>query len=227
MEKVALFDFCETLVKFQTADRYVQYVCDNSDNRAIRRKLKAYRWGYNSQLIPVASMLFPHSSINKRLILNRLRGFDKETLESLAKDYYSSQIRPNLIGDTVSDLRRLQQDGFRIILLSGGYDIYLKYFAEEFGISDIISTSIGFKNNISTGTFCGIDCLFDNKIKMLEEYCRQNNIEIDRRNSFSYSDSKSDLPMLNYVGNRVVVHRKDRPRWYNENDYLKEILWEA
>lgn len=227
MEKVALFDFCETLVKFQTADRYVFYVCDKNNSRTVRRKKVIYEWCRKLQLILVASILFPHSSMNKRLILNRLRGLDKGYLETLAKEYYTSQIKPHLIEDTVDDLKRLQKDGFRIILLSGGYDIYLKRFAEEFGISDIISTSIGFKNDICTGRFKGKDCLWGNKIIMLEEYCRQNNIEIDRHNSFSYSDSKSDLPMLNYVDNRVIVHRKGRQRWYNENDYLKEIVWDV
>ncbi len=217
MEKVALFDFCETLVKFQTADRFVQYVCGHSDNRTIGRKL----------LILVASILLPHSSINKRVILNRLRGFDRGRLEILAHDYYSSQIKPNLIEETVSDLKCLQQDGFRIIILSGGYDIYLKYFAEEFGISDVVSSAIDFKNGVCTGRMKGKDCLWRNKIEMLEEYCQRNNIEMDRSNSYAYSDSKSDLPMLNYVGNRVLVRRKDRPRWYEENDYLKEIIWDA
>ncbi len=227
MEKVALFDFCETLVKFQTADRYVQYVCEENDSLAIRRKKKVYQWLYKLRLISVASILFSHSSVNKRLILNRLRGFNKGDLENFAKGYYVSQIKPNLIEETVSDLKHLQQDGFRIILLSGGYDIYLKYFAREFHISDIVSTSIGFKNSICTGDFNGKDCLSDNKIIMLEDYCKQNNIEIDKCNSYAYSDSKSDLPMLNYVGNRVIIRRKDRPRWYSENDYLKEIIWDV
>lgn len=226
-EKVALFDFCETLVKFQTADRYVQHVCGHIDSKTIRRRTRIYDWCSKANLIRVASILFPHASINKRLVLWRLRRIEREVLDNLAGKYYDDQIRPNLISEVVSELVRLREAGYRIILLSGGYDIYLRYFADEYGITDVVSSSIAFKNNKCTGLLNGLDCLWENKIKLLENYCRVNHIEIDRGRSIAFSDSESDLPMFKYVDNRVIVHRRDRRKWYKKNDYIREIIWDV
>lgn len=226
MEKVALFDFCETLANFQTADRYVSFVRSRMNCGQMRRKGALYRWCRKFRLIDIASVFLPHSSISKRFILYSLRGVQFDVLDKFAEEYYLTQIRTNLIKESVAELKQMQEAGYRIMLLSGGYDIYLKYFAEEFGVSDIVSTSIGFRNGVCTGFFNGKDCLGKNKIAMLEQYCKRVGIEIDRRISFAYTDSRTDLPMLGYVGNAVVVRRRDVPRWYQENGCYKEIVWE-
>lgn len=225
-EKVALFDFCETLVKFQTADRYVLYVCNSIDSKGINRKAKLYNWCRNTGLIGVVSHLFPYASINKRFVLWRLKGADEAVMDNLAEQYYEKQIRPNFIRESVSELVSLKESGYRIIILSGGYDIYLRYFADEYGISDVISSSIAFRNNRCTGLLNGPDCLWGNKIMMLESYCKAKHIEIDKGGSIAFSDSESDLPMLKYVNNRVIVHRLGSRRWYDRKDYTREITWD-
>ena len=40
MKKIAIFDFCETLVDFQTADAFVDYVREHTDELSVRRKEK-------------------------------------------------------------------------------------------------------------------------------------------------------------------------------------------
>ena len=156
-----------------------------------------------------------------------MRGLERTELEHFAEGYYRDLIKPNLIPEAVSELMRLQGLGYRIIILSGGYNLYLKCFADEFGITDVVSSVIDFKKEVCTGRIKGKDCLWEHKIEMLEEYCRQNQIEIDRKESFAFSDSESDLPMLEYVGKRIIVHRKDRKKWYSKIDYYKEIIWDA
>ena len=43
-KKLVIFDFCGTLIRFQTADRYVQFCVDRlQDNRAVQRRHKLIR----------------------------------------------------------------------------------------------------------------------------------------------------------------------------------------
>lgn len=225
-EKVALFDFCETLVKFQSADRFVFFVCNHYPNAQTKRDEQIYNILKKSHIITLFSTLLPHSSLNKRIILFRLRGFTRKQLQQCAELYYKREIQPHLIIPVIEELQKLQHEGYRIILVSGGYDLYLEYFAKDYGIEDIISTKIQFNSDeVCTGRMMGKDCLWDNKLTMLHQYMDDKHIEIDSGYSMAFSDSRSDMPLLMSVKQPVVVYRKDSSKWY-EHLNIKEIIWE-
>lgn len=222
-EKVALFDFCETLVNFQTADAYVNYT------RLHYGKFRMSFWHLvhllvsKLRVISFLEFLFPKSSINKRIILRQLSSESFEKLDKVASEYYLNQIRPNLIRSVVNEMVRLKNEGYRVMLISGGYYIYLKYFAYEFGIKedDIIATRLRFINGKCAGTFEGKDCLFEEKTTRL-------NFLFPNKDSYffqAYSDSKSDCPMLDWADRGVVVRNISAKKWDINNQY-KEIIWE-
>lgn len=220
--KIALFDFCETIVDFQTADRFVDFAVHRLRPRLL--KLYSYILAF-LQKIGIISFLskrwFPQASINKRLVLFQLRGVSEIFLNKCAKDYYEQELRPHFINKVVGELLSKQNEGYRIILLSGGYDIYLKYFAKDFDIAenDIISTRIKFYEGHCRGTFDGPDCLGNNKVLLLEKRFERENVY-----SIAYSDSKSDLPMLNWADKGVIVRRENTPSW-DTKKLFSEIIW--
>lgn len=217
--KIALFDFCETLVSFQTADKYVLFVQSESEvsNKMLK---KTYDFCRRHQLMRLPRKLFPKSAIDKRLILLQMRGRTKLEMEKLAERYYAEEIRPALVPEVMNALKEKQDAGFKIFLVSGGYDIYLKLFAREFNIDGIISSKIEFKNGICTGKMFGPDCMSFNKINYILGTIADN----DFSGWYAYSDSISDLPMLNLVGNPVVVSR-NKPQEWAENENFSQIIW--
>ena len=52
-------------------------------------------------------------------------------------------------------------------------------------------------------------CKGNEKVERINNFLRESNIEIDYENSYAYSDSKSDLPMLSLVKNSFLVNKKD------------------
>jgi len=220
--KVALFDFCETLVDFQTADAYVHYVREITGNKRMLRLNIVHSILIRIKVIRLLSLIFRYSSINKRIILYQLKGFTQQELDRYAEQYYANRIKPKLNKLLIKELILKQQEGYTIVLVSGGYDIYLKFFSVEFNIDGLISTKIRFKNNKCTGKFDGIDCLWDNKITLLENYFKGQ--QIDKQKSYAYSDSKSDLPLLRWVNNGVVV-RKDMPSKWALKEGFCQIVW--
>ena len=127
-------------------------------------------------------------------------------------------VRQNFINKILDILVKKRTEGFEIVLVSGGYDIYLKYFAKEFGVSNIISSHISFKNEICTGTLRGLDCLNKNKVILLNEQYKKEDII-----SEAYSDSISDIPFLSWVNSGYVVSKKEKQNWVNNK--FKEIIW--
>lgn len=217
-EKVAFFDFCETIANFQTADSYVRYVQSHSKptNTFIR---SLYNVLNKSRVLGVLRRLFPKNSIDKRFILRQMKGRTYEEMDCLAKNFYEYEVKPNLIDSIVERLKEMQGDGYEIVIVSGGYDIYLKYFAQDYCIKHVLSTSIGFENGICTGMFEGKDCMFDNKIDYINSLFDGN-----RTNWFAFSDSVTDLPMLLLVGNPIVVSKSKSQKWAEKKD-IKQIIW--
>lgn len=219
----ALFDFCETLVNFQTADSYVEFV----ENRIVlpyskmARRIHAFL--KRTKILLVLSILFPKASINKKLVLLRLRGLKSEVADILAKEYYYEKIKPNLIGKIVSELRHLQNNCYNIVVVSGGYGIYLKFFCEDFNIKYLICSEIDIRDGLVTGFMKGKDCLWENKIWYIERNDVYNDI-VHSDNTVSYSDSKSDLPLLTWTKRGVVVSRYRSQEWHKQYN-LKEIIW--
>ena len=169
-ERVALFDFCETICKFQTADRFVHFVRNRTRNQRCLYKWRLVSILRKIMIIPALTILFPKASINKRLILWQLKGFYLDELEKLALEYYVACIKPKFIVPVISEMLAKQTDGYRIIIVSGGYDLYLKCFIRDFGVKDLIATNIKIENGICSGGFDGKDCLWENKIEMLKIY---------------------------------------------------------
>lgn len=218
--KVALFDFCETLANFQTADEFVRYVRERTKNKMMFRKEKFRLFLRKCRVETLVTLFFRHLSFNKRLVLWQLKGFSESQIEKYAEEYYNKVVRPNLINETVEELKKLQTEGYEICIVSAGYEIYLKYFCKEFEIplKNIIAVKIKFESGKCMGCFDGGDRLWDKTDKLNERYDR------DLVESIAYSDSKTDLPLLKWAKEGVVVCRKDKKSWAKEYNF-KEILW--
>lgn len=220
MNKVALFDFCETLANFQTADPYVDFV------RAKVGTSRMKRWEFVKSLYNKSRLLqflfiklSKNPSIGKSLKLYQLKGLKEELLEDLGRQYYIEVVKPNLIPETCKEMLRLQREGYNIYLVSGGYNLYLKWFVEDFGLDGFWSTKIAFKDGICCGIFQGEDCMREQKVEVLNKYFKQK-----PDYSVSYSDSESDLPFLKWTTSCCVVSKKHSQDWAKKNG-LKEIIW--
>lgn len=214
-KKIALFDFCETIVDFQTGDAFIYYVYEkeNSIKNRIRRafikkKIKLKRKinkKYNSKLDT----------------LSLLKGFSYDILNKHAKNFYIERIRNRFIPKIIDELLRLKKEGYRIYVISGGYDLYLKYFIEEFQLNGFFSTKIKFLNNTCFGCFDGIDCMEDNKVKILNDFFK--NEKINEYQTVAYSDSPTDIPLLKYCKEAFVVTPTESS--WADNTGFKKIIY--
>ena len=218
--KIAFFDFCETLANFQTADAYVDYVREQTQSKRML-KLERFRdWGIKIRIFWLIDKLTRgRYSIYKMSKLYQLKGFGRDELEQYAIRYYQEVIRPNFITKMVDILRQKKSEGYEIVLVSGGYDIYLKYFAKEFCVNNVISSRIMFNGNICSGLLWGIDCINENKVILLNKQYKREELV-----SEAYSDSISDKPFLSWVNTGYVISKNKSQKWAINTKY-KEIIW--
>lgn len=219
-DKIAFFDFCETLANFQTADAFVDFVRKKSNRKRMQLLENLQKVFKSTRIIYIIQILIKKRyPVNKCLKLYQLKGFSISEIDSYAKDYYYSVVKPNLIPRLIQELLQLKSEGWKIVLVSGGYDVYLHEFAKDYGVDDVISTSISFHNGVCTGRMNGPDCLGVNKVVLLDKLYKRDNII-----SKSFSDSISDIPFLRWTDESYVVSRSKSQTWADQYKF-KEIIW--
>ena len=209
-DKLALFDFCGTLVDFQSGNPYIFYVLNklnspllNIKNFVRKLKLKFCR-------------LYNKYYLDKNDILKLLKGISFDDLDNYALEYYINEVRPHIYENVLNKLIELKSKGYKIYIVSAGYEIYLKYFAYEFGLDGVLATKIKFdRKNLCLGVFDGKDCISNQKVVYIKDILK-NEIE-NASEIFGFTDSPSDLPMLNLCNKKYVVASK-MENWIANND---------
>lgn len=222
--ELVLYDFCGTLVNFQTANAFANYVIES-------KSLKRNIWEYirilfqRTHLLPLINCIKPGMSLNKSMLLYQIRGCSYEELDTLAKDFYETKIRTNFIEPVLQSLINDIKANKTVVLVSGGYDIYLKYFAEDFNIQHVVCTSLKFKNGKFSGSINGVDCMNEKKVEILKHHLQAYNLSSIYKGITGYSDSETDIPLFLLCDRRVAVIKKDIPipQWITniKADFIK------
>ena len=219
-DKVAFFDFCETLVDFQTGAGYIDYVRHATGSRRMRLWQFIYDAMRHTGLFKVVNHLVRYRFLlSKYVKLRQLKGLPQPLMETLAERYYREMIVPNLIPPLVERLLQLKREGYSVGLVSAGYGIYLKHFVADYGLDFCYSSNLAFRKGRCLARFDGLDCHRDNKIKILRQY-----FGAAPSQSVAFSDSKSDLPLLQWASKGVVVSKATHQSWIDGYGF-GEIIW--
>ena len=219
--KIALFDFCDTLVDFQTGDAFIDFIRENTKKKKALFFENFRMFLIKTRFFSILSKFFPSNNWHKKLKLFQLKGSTKSEIEYLSLLYYSQRIKPRLITRIVQELELYKEKGYAIYIVSGGFTDYIIHFCKEFEINEPIATNIKYQNGICLGVIDGIDCMHAAKIDKIKKIIDLSNIDFEQ--SVAYSDSITDLPLLTIVKNGVVVSKKHSQNWAASNN-LKEVI---
>ncbi len=211
-EKIVLLDFCGTCVPFQSADRFVDFVIENNSNFTTRCRAFLFRLIAKLHLIRRIERWSKNKWTVKKQILYQLKGLNRSVMDKAAEQYFVQIIKPSIIPEIENEIRKRKNEGYRIVIVSGGYDIYLRYFMQYIGgnVNDILATPLIFENDVFTGKM-GLDCMGENKITYIQNQFKREDIY-----SIAYSDSESDFPLFCWsdLGYLVV----EKPQWIKNNE---------
>lgn len=143
--------------------------------------------------------------IAKEAIYLPLRYLTERELE----EFYDNVLLKKINLEVMERLKFHKEQGCHILLISASPEIYLKYFNKNSYIDMVIGTRLKTVNGKYTNKICGENCKGAEKVNRIQHYLKENDLEIDFENSFGYSDSLSDKPMLSLVKNRYKVNKSD------------------
>ena len=85
----------------------------------------------------------------------------------------------------------------------------------------VVSAEIETRNGKCTGQLLR-ECLGEEKVNMLDAYIQASGMEVSEL--VCVTDSRSDLPLLNRCGRKIIVSHSIHKKWVTQD--MEELIWE-
>jgi len=134
----------------------------------------------------------------------------RTVLNQLLKKYVEEVIKPMITEKARALVKRHQDEGDLIIVITATNSFITKPIAELFGIENLIGTDPEEKEGEFTGKVSGLPSFKEGKVTRLEAWLKGKNLSLASfEKSYFYSDSHNDLPLMQKVTHPVAVDSDD------------------
>lgn len=195
-EKFAFYDFDDTLLKHDSMGHlYFWYLKKNP--------LKLYRL----IILVYKAILYGFKRINFITLKEELIYPISQLTDDELSEFYTKDLIPRYYPNVLQRLNQHIKEGYHVWIVSASPEPYL--FCTDLKVEKIIGTKIERKQNRWTNHIISKNCKNEEKVNRIFEELASMGIEIDYENSYGYSDSDTDRPMLELVKNRVRINKKN------------------
>lgn len=212
MKKLAIFDIDYTITKKETLMEFYKYSLEE-DIKNIRFLPRAL---YSGLMYGVG--IYDERRV-KECFLKFIDNIEEEKLQELVKRFYKNRLSKILYKDAVDMMYKLKKEGYDIYLISASPEFYINEFYNIDVVDKVIGTRFEFKEGKFIRKMLGNNCKGEEKVKRLKEVLSKENIKVDFKNSYMFSDSLSDKPLLDLVGKPYLINYKKK----HEIEILKWI----
>lgn len=144
------------------------------------------------------------------LFFTRYKGESEDRLRFFADDLFEKVLKPAVFPGTFELIEKARSLGMRQVVVTGALDISVKHLMEYLGIDDYAANRLEFVNGVATGRLLPPVLAAATKASWIRTFAEREGISLS--DSFAYSDSMSDLPMLSIVGHPAAVNPDMRLR---------------
>ena len=135
--------------------------------------------------------------------LRPLAANELDTLHHWRAQYIEEKIVPILLPKAHDLLNRHRDQGDTLVIITATNRFITAPIAGLYGIDHLLATEPELRSGRYTGGITGIPCFQDGKVQQLSDWLQAHRQTLE--DSWFYSDSHNDLPLLNKVINPVAV----------------------
>ena len=198
---LALFDLDHTLLTLDSDEAWVEFLIEEGilDKTAFERAnhelVARYRAG------EATSVEFTH------FYLSTLVGRDPDLLATWHATYLERKIRPAISASARELIARHRTEGHLLVMTTATGRFIVAPIARELGLENLIATEPEMKDGLYTGKVAGTPNMREGKVTRLETWLGERGLALDHfRESWFYSDSVNDLPLLLRVTHPIAVN---------------------
>jgi HAD superfamily hydrolase (TIGR01490 family) len=211
----AFFDMDNTLLTVDTGVSYTKFLYRRGE-LGRRMLAKALYW---STLYKLA-VLDMESVFTK--LCEDLEGDSEAEMIAKCAVWYQQDIAPYVAPAARVALERHREQGHVVVLATGSTIYAAKPVAAGIGIEHVLATEL----EVEAGAFTGKPralCFGHHKVKLAERWASQHGIDLAQ--SYFYSDSFNDLPLLERVGNAVAINPDARLARHAKQRGWPQMRW--
>lgn len=199
MEKLAIFDVDYTLTKRETLMEFYIFMIKKSPwliAHAPRAVISAFLY----------AIKILDAKTAKENFIAFIDGMKEERMQELVEEFYDKKLSKILYNDAINAMKKLKAEGYKVYLISASAEFYLKELYKIKEVDKVIGTRFTSAGGKYSRKIAGENCKGEEKVKRLMEVLKKENIEVDFKNSYMFSDSLADLPLFNLVGNPYLIN---------------------
>jgi HAD superfamily hydrolase (TIGR01490 family) len=193
----AFFDIDGTLVSVNTAPLYARYM--RRHGRARRRDLirtAYYLLQYRLNMLDIERAFERASEL--------IRGQDEAEIKSFSERWYREVVRDYLVPQMLDRVEEHRRAGHELALLSSSTNYLAEPLARDLGVEHALVTRLEVVDGRFTGRAIVPVCYGRGKVHWARAFARDR--DVDLAQSFFYTDSVTDVPVLELVGHPRVVN---------------------
>jgi len=199
---LAIFDLDHTLLNGDSDYLWGEYMVANKivDVDVYQRENKAFLDDYLRGDLD--------NEVYLQFALKPLTQYPIDRLHAWRNDYVSNWIQPIIAKGTQALLNKHRAQGDELIIISATNLFITAPIAKLLCIDQILSTEPEIIDNQYTGRYLGTPTFKEGKVTVLSEWLKNSSHSLD--NSYFYSDSINDLPLLEQVSTPVAVNPDEK-----------------
>jgi len=136
--------------------------------------------------------------------VKKLSGIEKDDLLRASEESFEKHIKPNIYSGAAALITGALEKGERVIFATSSFDFIIKPLEEYFGIKGSIACELEYSNGRTTGSLVGCSSFGHKKKTAAQAWFEKNGVK--KEDVSFYSDSYTDIPLLEYCGNPVAVN---------------------
>lgn len=199
----AFFDVDRTLVACNTGRLFLKDLRRRGEISFLRA-IRAMGWiaKYHLSLIDLQDVA--------AAIVAQMRGWSEKDFAERCRSWVEEEILPRLLPAALRQIEKHREQGHLLAILSSSPMYVTRPIAETLGLDATLSTQLEVEGGQFTGKLLGPACYGAGKVHWAEQLGSAQ--ALDLQSSFFYTDSYSDMPMLERVGHQVIVNPDPRLR---------------
>ena len=205
---LALFDLDNTLLDGDSDYLWGRFLIEQGivDGERYERENQRFYDEYRNGTLDIHRFL--------AFMLQPLTEHPLEQLLAWRERFLAEKIEPIVLPKALALLERHRADGDTLLIITATNRFITAPIAERLGVSNLLATEVEFVDGRYTGRPLGIPCFQQGKVKRLHAWLAETGHDL--ADSWFYSDSHNDLPLMQKVKTPIAVDPDDKLRAHAE-----------
>ncbi|MDT4968374.1 MAG: hypothetical protein QOJ64_3111 [Acidobacteriota bacterium] len=161
--------------------------------------------------IPIFAVTDQYSrKVFNDLFFKRYKGESEDRLRFFAEELFEDVLKPAIFPGAFELIEKSRSLGLRQVVVTGALDLSVTPLMKHLGIVDYVTNRLEFVNGVATGRLLPPVVAAATKASWIRTFAEREALSLS--DSYAYTDSMSDLPMLSVVGHPAAVNPDMRLR---------------